>query len=279
MAINNKEHKTWWLAVALSCVIALYIVGAQWVVPAVTDYFFEGQLDSGFMVFMNYGLIALSALVLAVVVALVLGLKVVTPRPEFRRLNPRLIVWGVIVVVASNVILTPAFEVLPRMDVGIVPDFMQGGFWPMLTCVVVWPMLMQWIFRGVIQHSIADSFGAIWGVIISALLFGFIYVYPAQIMSAMALGLVLAVVYQLTGSLWTVVAIHMLNNGLSYLLYLMFGNNDAISQQYLSDDIPWLITYVAALTIIIISVARTLPTLLNRPTKWGKIKPKGLPKI
>lgn len=91
--------------------------------------------------------------------------------------------------------------------------------WKMLIvgslATLVVPVYEEIFFRGFIHNAFRNRLG-MWGAIIaSSLIFGLFHIIPAQIITAFLLGLVLGWLYEKSGSLWTVIIAHVVNNGLA----------------------------------------------------------------
>lgn len=209
--------------------------------------------DSDWVSFVNYAAVFGLTILWAVLGGkFIFGLRVPNLKPEIRKLNPNLIVGGVVMITAFNVLLTPVLDLLPDTYMDTLDDFMKGGLWAMISVVIVAPIMEEYIFRGVIQTNLSHSLGAIWSIIFSALIFGAIHIIPQQMVSAMASGLVLGSVYYVTSSLNSVIAIHMLNNGIAYLLYWIFGTQVDLQNQFLGDGVLYHTAYVVSAVLAIL---------------------------
>lgn len=74
----------------------------------------------------------------------------------------------------------------------------------------------EFLFRGVFLENMLP-YGKVGAIIGSAILFGIMHQNAAQLFYAMVAGIIFAVVYVRTGSLWTGMLIHFLNNTLSVI--------------------------------------------------------------
>ena len=79
------------------------------------------------------------------------------------------------------------------------------------------------LFRGLIQGSINERDGAAKAILLSALLFGVFHMIPQQAINAFLVGIILGYIYFRTKSLLTVIILHALNNGISYLMLEVLG--------------------------------------------------------
>ena len=80
----------------------------------------------------------------------------------------------------------------------------------LVTCLVP-GFCEEFFFRGAILSNLRP-FGRSNAILISAFLFGMMHQNPEQILYAFAAGVVLGVVYEMTGSIWNCTVLHVLNN-------------------------------------------------------------------
>lgn len=182
------------------------------------------------------------------------GLEVPLFRPEKWKINPRLVMGGVILMLATGIVLNPLLERLPNTYIEMLDDYMQGGFWPMLTAVVAAPILEEFLFRGIIQKNLVRRLGPIRGIILGSLIFGGIHLIPQQVVYASCLGLILGTVYYLTGSLNSAIAVHFVNNGLTSLLYMVFGTSDGLERKVLGDGTLWNWAYAISVLLLLAGI-------------------------
>ena len=98
-----------------------------------------------------------------------------------------------------------------------------GLFWGFLAVAVAAPLGEEMLFRGFAQGVLAKRFGAGAGVVLSALLFAAPHTYsPIGLAVIFMMGIALAHVYRVSGSLWTVIIIHAVNNG-AQILFAYFS--------------------------------------------------------
>ena len=84
------------------------------------------------------------------------------------------------------------------------------------------PFAEELLFRGVLYPLLRQRWGIWIAVILSSLLFGLVHGEVAVGLTAFLLGILLAVVYEYSGSLWTSILIHVVNNSSKIaLLYLL----------------------------------------------------------
>ena len=102
-------------------------------------------------------------------------------------------------------------------------------FWLMfLTMAMFGPMCEELAFRGVIYHGYRRSRNLVGAVIMSALAFGIMHMNFNQLGYAFALGVMMALLMEATGSIWATFIMHMVFNGQSvvtlFVEKVMYGS-------------------------------------------------------
>lgn len=98
-----------------------------------------------------------------------------------------------------------------------------GGLGLLLFGGIAVPIAEEVFFRGVLYKWVRERWGILIGVIVSSLIFGLIHIDIAVASTAFILGIILALVYEYSKSLWTAILIHAINNSVKIILiYLLF---------------------------------------------------------
>lgn len=97
--------------------------------------------------------------------------------------------------------------------------------WMLLSNAVVPALVEEFALRGVILQSLR-KYGDAFAVLASALIFGMMHGNMTQFPFAFILGAVLAVLVLITGSLWTSMAVHLINNIYSVLMTTVYDRGD-----------------------------------------------------
>lgn len=92
-----------------------------------------------------------------------------------------------------------------------------------LVAVVLAPLFEEILFRGFLFRGLANSFGWVWGAVISAAVFGAAHLQLDVFLPLAALGFVLAWAYHHTGSLWTNITMHAVFNTVAVLAWALTG--------------------------------------------------------
>lgn len=96
-----------------------------------------------------------------------------------------------------------------------------------ITVAVIPPIVEELLFRGMVLHDLR-KYGDGFAVVVSSILFGLYHGNFTQIVFAFFAGLAMALVVVKTGSLWTAILIHFVNNSISVALDLV--------QRYMGDQ-------------------------------------------
>jgi membrane protease YdiL (CAAX protease family) len=92
-----------------------------------------------------------------------------------------------------------------------------------LVAVILAPVFEEILFRGFLFRGLANSFGWVWGALISSAIFGAAHLQLDVFLPLAALGFVLAWAYHRTGSLWTNITMHALFNTIAVLAWALTG--------------------------------------------------------
>jgi hypothetical protein len=160
-----------------------------------------------------------------------------------------------LLIVSMSFIMDPLTEWLemPEFIKELFEKMTENNLPTFLAVVIAAPLLEEWLLRavalkGMLQHM--DPWKAIaW----SALMFGVIHFNPWQAIPAFLMGCLFGWIYYRTRSYWTCVALHAINNGLSFLLAGLFPemSSDA-SLRSLIGNTPYFIAL--ACSVVILSV-------------------------
>lgn len=86
------------------------------------------------------------------------------------------------------------------------------------------PAIEELLFRGLLFRSIKCSLSPFVAALISAILFGFAHLEPDAIPQLIIIGLILAYVYEKSGSIYVPIALHATNNFITVMI-LIFGKD------------------------------------------------------
>lgn len=167
-----------------------------------------------------------------------------------RGLNPVLILWGMLLMAATNVVLEPLLQLLPE-----IPDFYGRGWRALLLTVVMAPLAEEFLCRGILLDAARAKGGAAYGLLFSALFFGVIHFYPAAVVNAFVMGLLLGFIYIRSNSLYIVVILHAFNNALAMLLLTLGYAHTTLYELMSAHGLKMLYTVVYGVSLGIFLVA------------------------
>ena len=127
-----------------------------------------------------------------------------------------------------------------------------GGLLLNLVIIALIPAVGEELtFRGVVQQGLTRRMNPHVAIILSAAIFSFIHFQFYGFLTRMFLGMLLGYMFYITGSLWTSILMHFLNNGSAVLIYYL--NNKGIINvdvdHFGSTQSVWLIVASAVVTI------------------------------
>jgi uncharacterized protein len=86
--------------------------------------------------------------------------------------------------------------------------------------IVVAPVAEEVFFRGFLYQAFRNSFGVLPGALLSALIFGAIHLEFFKLVQLAILGVILALLFEKTRSLWSPIILHAVNNSLAFAYLL-----------------------------------------------------------
>ena len=130
-----------------------------------------------------------------------------------------------------------------------------GGLLLNLVVVALIPAIGEELtFRGVLQQSLTRKMNPHFAIILSAAVFSFIHFQFFGFLPHMFLGLLLGYMFYITGSLWTSMLMHFVNNGTAVVIYYLNNKNiiDIDVEHFGSLSNTWLIVMSALMTTALI---------------------------
>lgn len=173
--------------------------------------------------------------------------KGVVARFSRKGFNPNIILFGLIWLVAAQIVLEPLLHLLPDMG----GDGTGRGFWALATAVLFAPFFEELICRGIVLETLRRRWGKRISVVISALLFAIIHFQPATAITALVAGLIFGTIYLRTESLFSTIILHALNNSIAYAL-IAFGLDNVSFSQLFGGGVQYWIIYAVSVVICLV---------------------------
>lgn len=118
-----------------------------------------------------------------------------------------------------------------------------------ITIAIIPPIVEELLFRGMILQSLR-KYGNGFAVVASAILFGLYHGNFVQMVFAFIAGLVMGLVVVRTGSLWTSILIHFINNGISVSIQMI--------QRYAGEDMANRANNIIVASLLVLGVISLL---------------------
>jgi membrane protease YdiL (CAAX protease family) len=117
--------------------------------------------------------------------------------------------------------LFPGFPAEQAQDTGFSPFGTRlDSMLAFLTLVVIAPVAEEVLFRGYLYGKVKRYIPAIWGAVLTSLLFAFVHFQWNVALDVFVLGMFLCGLRSLTGSIWAGVLLHIIKNGIAYFLMM-----------------------------------------------------------
>ncbi len=155
----------------------------------------------------------------------------------------------------SLIPLPDSFTDIQASQYQMIEDFLRtdGIIWFGLFHIALIPAICEEVlFRGYVLRAFEKSWGIIVAIVVSGIVFGLFHLQVANLLPLATLGMILALMTWLSGSIWPAVVAHFINNGAAVLVgtsypELMFGETNF-------EDLPpfWVLLLSIIFTIILI---------------------------
>jgi uncharacterized protein len=184
-----------------------------------------GDLDSGG--FIIVGTIVQDAVMIGAAYFLTADLGSPTPRTfGLRPFRSSALGW-VFAAFVAYLILTSIYTVLVDPPSEQLPSGLENADQDVLLAVatgmlliLVAPFAEEMFFRGFLYQAFRNSFGVLPGAALSALIFGAIHFEFFKLVQLAILGVILALLFEKTKSLWPPIILHAVNNALAFAVLM-----------------------------------------------------------
>jgi membrane protease YdiL (CAAX protease family) len=139
-------------------------------------------------------------------------------------------VYGILIslaLVVARFTETSTLDLIPAAT-SLTPNTVAGFIAVLAFGAVAVPIAEEFLFRGVLFRWLRDGWGRYAGLVGSALVFAAVHIIlgTSGALQIFLIGLALAYLYDITGSLWPSMVFHGVNNGISFIwiyLVMWFG--------------------------------------------------------
>ncbi len=116
--------------------------------------------------------------------------------------------------------------------------------------VILGPLAEELTYRGILHRLAGGIWGSWHGAAVSSLVFGIVHMQPWLLFGLVGVGLVLAFVYEATGSITACWVTHAVHNGVSLVLMLQRGGVSSQPSDLGWADAAWGVGSVAAMVLV-----------------------------
>ena len=172
------------------------------------------------------------------------GRKVIRIRHSASGFDPSILLFGVLWLVASQILLEPLLELLSSSD----GSGIGRGMWAAFTAIASAPIFEELLCRGLLFEVLNKRWGVKVSILISAVFFGLLHLDPANAIVAIVAGLILGTLYVRTSSLYATIIIHAINNAIAFAL-ISFGMEELSFEEMLGGGTLYYVIYALAAVI------------------------------
>lgn len=160
--------------------------------------------------------------------------------------NPTLLLWGVVWIVATEVVIEPLLSLLPP-----IPDTVGRGFFALAVTVVIAPVCEEVLCRGIILESMRAKYGVVAAWIFSSIFFAVIHGHPTSMVNALIIGSILGYICIRSKSVFSSILLHAVNNAMA-LTAISFGLADSTFSSLIPDRRIYYAVYMASAAVCMV---------------------------
>ena len=171
-------------------------------------------------------------------------------RSSWRGFDPTMALWGLILLVAMTIAISPITNMLPYAE-----RTSPTGGWTLLTVCIIAPIFEELIFRGRLYSMLCHSSSALLSAMLTAILFGVVHGDLRVMISGFVAGLVFSYVYIQKSSIIAPILIHMFNNAIAYALVVLSYQNKS-ADEIVGESVDMSIVYIVSRDISVIGMVQ-----------------------
>lgn len=175
------------------------------------------------------------------------GKKAIHIRHSAAGFNPTMVLFGVVWLMAAQIVLEPLMSVLPSSE----SRGLGRGIWACLTAVCSAAILEELLCRGLIFETLHKRWGVKTSILFSSLFFGLMHLDFATMIVAVVAGVIFGILYVRTSSLYTTIIIHAINNAMAFAM-ICFGVGDMSLRDIVGGGVPYYVAYGVATLIFVV---------------------------
>ena len=158
--------------------------------------------------------------------------------------------------------LLPLPEFITAMDeqqLELIEAVLAGkmSFWISLLLAAVTPAVCEELFfRGLLQRNLERAWGVAAAIIVCGVVFGLFHLRLTEVLPLIAIGIYLAYLAWVTGSLWVPIVVHFVNNAVVLIVGRVAASRSDIDLDSLEASIlPWYVVALGAVILVMVILA------------------------
>lgn len=148
--------------------------------------------------------------------------------------NPTMLLWGVIWILATEIVTEPLMALLPPA-----PDMVGRGFFALATTVAAAPLLEEFLCRGIVLESLRAKYGVVSAWLFSSVFFAVIHGQLTLMVNALIIGSIIGYICIRTRSVFSAVILHAINNALALMAISIGLGNVRLSSLIQNERLYW----------------------------------------
>ncbi|MBQ0080560.1 MAG: CPBP family intramembrane metalloprotease [Alistipes sp.] len=172
------------------------------------------------------------------------GCRLKRPSFSLRGFDPMITFLGLFWLFSTGIIIEPICEMLPSANY----DAIGLGGWACINVVVAAPVLEEILFRGIILESFINRCRTWIAILCSSIIFGVLHGLNGQACMAIVVGILFAIIYLKTKSLFSTIILHAVNNAVGFLL-ISIHKNDYTYHEFIGNDSIYIVVYAISCVV------------------------------
>jgi len=167
--------------------------------------------------------------------------------------------------ISTVITIDPLSNLIPMPEImeEIFGLILQKSVFNLVLLVIIGPIIEEILLRGVILDGFLRRYSPFKSIFWSSLIFGLLHLNPWQFIGALIIGLLMGYIYWKTRSLITCIFIHMVNNGIAYLLSYLYDSEIVTFAELFDSRRDYLIVYFMSIGMTLL-LFLTLQQVLTR---------------
>ncbi len=185
---------------------------------------------------------------------LIFGVKMRRSRKfSWNRVSMPILLLCIPLILSLGILVEPLINAIPMPELirKYFNSVITNDIYSFVMIAIAAPLLEELVFRGIVLDGLLKHYSPVKAIIWSAAIFGIAHLNPWQFLSAFSLGLVIGWLYWKTNSLIPGIAIHFINNSLSFLMMMVTGDSLITTQQFMGDGKAYYVVYGMCIPIFV----------------------------